>query len=307
MQAMSDAQLSTRDVASRLGISTSDLAELRLKTGELPIEQDGLKLFYSAETVQAFERSEALKVMERVLASQSPLATLTRMAQVSGLTRLYIAGQLVASAIENQPKSSTLDLPAALKRKQTESPEGLLTDDRRKGQGLPTLAHAPSWYLVHTKSRQEQTAIENLERQGYSCFMPTLMVQKIQRSQMRLTSEPMFPRYVFVAGDAFFETKGSSPIRSTMGVHELVHFGMRPAVIQLELLQAIFERQKAHHKAPSSAFKSGDKVALINGPLAGLESIYQAQSGEERSMILLNLLSRPTKVQVATNLLTKIA
>jgi transcriptional antiterminator RfaH len=133
------------------------------------------------------------------------------------------------------------------------------------------------------------------------------MVQKIQRSQMRLTSEPMFPRYVFVAGDAFFETKGSSPIRSTMGVHELVHFGMRPAVIQLELLQAIFERQKAHHKAPSSAFKSGDKVALINGPLAGLESIYQAQSGEERSMILLNLLSRPTKVQVATNLLTKIA
>ena len=61
MQTMSEAQLSTRDVASRLGISTSDLAELRLKTGELPIEQDGLKLFYSAETVQAFERSEALK------------------------------------------------------------------------------------------------------------------------------------------------------------------------------------------------------------------------------------------------------
>ena len=45
MQTMSEAQLSTRDVASRLGISTSDLAELRLKTGELPIEQDGLKRF----------------------------------------------------------------------------------------------------------------------------------------------------------------------------------------------------------------------------------------------------------------------
>ncbi len=126
MQVMSDAQLSTRDVASRLGISTSDLAELRLKTGELPIEQDGLKLFYSAETVQAFERSEALKVMERLLASPSPLATLSRMAQVSGLTRLYIAGQLVAPTIENPRQSSTPDLPAALKRKQTEAPDGLL-------------------------------------------------------------------------------------------------------------------------------------------------------------------------------------
>jgi transcriptional antiterminator RfaH len=306
MQAMSDAQLSTRDVASRLGISTSDLAELRLKTGELPIEQDGLKLFYSAETVQAFERSEALKVMERVLASQSPLATLTRMAQVSGLTRLYIAGQLVASTIGNQSKQSSLDHPP-LKQKQTEAPIGLLSNDTLKSQALPTLANVPTWCLVHTKSRQEQTAIENLERQGYSCFMPTLMVQKIQRSHMRLTSEPMFSRYVFVACDAFFETKGSSPIRSTMGVHELVHFGIRPAVIQLDLLQAIFERQKTHHEAPIPAFKNGDKVALINGPLAGLESIYQAQSGEERSMILLNLLSRPTKVQVATNLLTKIA
>jgi hypothetical protein len=136
MQAMSDAQLSTRDVASRLGISTSDLAELRLKTGELPIEQDGLKLFYSAETVQAFERSEALKVMERVLASQSPLATLTRMAQVSGLTRLYIAGQLVAPKIANPTQSPTPDHPAALKRKQNEAPEVLLPNDTHKDQGL---------------------------------------------------------------------------------------------------------------------------------------------------------------------------
>jgi hypothetical protein len=41
--------------------------------------------------------------------------------------------------------------------------------------------------------------------------------------------------------------------------------------------------------------------------LAGLETIYQAQTGEERSMILLKLLNRPVQVQIATAQLRKFA
>ncbi|MBK8524690.1 MAG: hypothetical protein IPL58_11685 [Betaproteobacteria bacterium] len=29
------------------------------------------------------------------------------------------------------------------------------------------------WYLVHTKLGQERCALENLERQGYQCYLPT--------------------------------------------------------------------------------------------------------------------------------------
>lgn len=145
MQTMSEAQLSTRDVASRLGISTSDLAELRLKTGELPIEQDGLKLFYSAETVQAFERSEALKVMERVLASQSPLATLTRMAQVSGLTRLYIAGQLVAPTIENPTQSSSIEQLVKLEKEMSQVQTQYKDAEQNYGSDLLNLVVAKGY------------------------------------------------------------------------------------------------------------------------------------------------------------------
>ena len=28
------------------------------------------------------------------------------------------------------------------------------------------------WYLIHTKPRQESVALENLERQGYQCYLP---------------------------------------------------------------------------------------------------------------------------------------
>jgi len=69
--------------------------------------------------------------------------------------------------------------------------------------------------VVHTKPRQEATAIENLQRQGYCCYMPTLLAQKVHRTQIKYVSEPMFARYVFVACDQ--------------------HYGCRSAVISLAL------------------------------------------------------------------------
>jgi transcriptional antiterminator RfaH len=322
MQTPASEQLNTREVASRLGISTSELSELRLKTDALPIEQDGLKLFYRMQAVQAYERAEALQVMECVLHSPTPLATLKRMAQFSGLSKLYIAGQLIpvntpvvtaAAAAEATPSPAP-----ELKRTQSPVKPETLTHDMSKGRAQPvvqqdvlnesqTLASVALWHVVHTKPRQEATAIENLQRQGYCCYMPTLLAQKVHRAQIKYVSEPMFSRYVFVACDKHFEQKGPSPIRSTIGVHEMVHFGSRPAVISLDLLQAIFERQKNQHQSPTAAFEGGDKVALVDGPLAGLQSIYQAATGEERSMILLNLLNRTIKLQVPTAQLTKVA
>jgi transcriptional antiterminator RfaH len=322
MQTPASEQLNTREVASRLGISTSDLSELRLKTDALPIEQDGLKLFYRMQAVQAYERAEALQVMECVLHSPTPLATLKRMAQFSGLSKLYIAGQLIpvntpvvtaAAAAEATPSPAP-----ELKRTQSPVKPETLTHDMSKGRTQPvvqqdvlnesqTLASVALWHVVHTKPRQEATAIENLQRQGYCCYMPTLLAQKVHRAQIKYVSEPMFARYVFVACDKHFEQKGPSPIRSTIGVHEMVHFGSRPAVISLDLLQAIFKRQQTQHQNPIATFEGGDKVALIDGPLAGLQSIYQAATGEERSMILLNLLNRTIKLQVPTAQLTKVA
>lgn len=82
-------------------------------------------------------------------------------------------------------------------------------------------------------------------------------------------------------------------------------FGSEPSQIQFELLSAIFELEQAQHQQPEQPFKAGDKVTPVDGPLAGLESIYQAQTGEQRSMILLEFLNRPMNVQIVTAQLTK--
>jgi hypothetical protein len=34
-----------------------------------------------------------------------------------------------------------------------------------------------NWYLVYSKPRQELCSLENLERQGFECFLPLIAVE----------------------------------------------------------------------------------------------------------------------------------
>ena len=47
-----------------------------------------------------------------------------------------------------------------------------LTAPNQHNEGNP-LMH---WYVIHTKSQQEQRALLNLEQQGYECYLPLLSV-----------------------------------------------------------------------------------------------------------------------------------
>jgi transcriptional antiterminator RfaH len=310
--------LTTQEVANRLGISTSELSELRLTNDDLPIERQGFKLYYRLHHVQAFERSEAAKVIERVLTAERPLVLLRQMASVAGFSKLKIAGQQVQPLTVIQPLAAkqaasrdgigTVDatsLSTAVMVDQSSSPSTATCLQSSTSRFRKTLDGTHPWYVVHTKTRQEMIALENLERQGYCCYLPQLKLKRPKARKMIVIEEPMFPRYLFIGADALFSKKGASFIRSTKGVHELVRFGSEPAQIRFELLQGIFDREQAQHSSPKEPFQTGDCVRVIDGPLAGLESIYQAQTGDERSMILLNLLSRPVQVQIATAQLRK--
>ena len=50
------------------------------------------------------------------------------------------------------------------------------------------------WILVYTKSRQEERAQENLEKQGFDTFLPR--ISSDQGSSKLI--EAMFPRYLFL-------------------------------------------------------------------------------------------------------------
>ena len=143
------------------------------------------------------------------------------------------------------------------------------------------------WYAVHSKPKQELRAVENLENQGFESWLPMLTVEKLRHGRLTEVVEPMFSRYLFIRLDT--EHSNWSPIRSTIGVSRLVSFGNRPAPIADTLIQAL---RQLPERAPERLFRVGQDVSFIDGPLKGLQGVYQAESGEARAMILVELMSK---------------
>ena len=162
------------------------------------------------------------------------------------------------------------------------------------------------WYLIHTKPRQENCALQNLEQQGYECFLPTLPVEKIRQDQLTILEEPLFPRYLFIRLGIGNAAKSWSPIRSTRGVNRLVGFGTEPAKVDGLLIQTLKERATQIRSTPQALFQPGQKVAITDGPFAGIEAVYQMADGERRAMILIELMSKPVRLAVRPAQLRKL-
>lgn len=163
------------------------------------------------------------------------------------------------------------------------------------------------WYVVHTKPRQEQRALLNLERQGYPCYLPVLTVEKIRQKRVVPTEEPLFPRYLFISLDSSMTGKSWGPIRSTLGVSRLVSFGHEPTRVDLALIEMLRAHDAVRDASPQRLFQSGDSVMIQEGPFAGIQAVYQMPDGEGRAMVLIELLSRPTSMKVEVASLRKVA
>jgi len=154
------------------------------------------------------------------------------------------------------------------------------------------------WYVVHTKPRQEARALNNLELQGYKCFLPTIPKKKILKRSVEIIQEPLFPRYMFISLDVNMQGKSWSPIRSTLGVSKLVTFGIEPLRVDPELIESLQTCHEIVQKAPSP-FKPGDLVQMKEGAFMGLDLIYQMDDGESRALVMIELLHKPTKISVS--------
>ena len=163
------------------------------------------------------------------------------------------------------------------------------------------------WYLIHTKPRQENIALENLQQQGYTCYLPLLNVEKIRRGKLAVVLEALFPRYLFIQLDTALSSQSWTPIRSTKGVNRLVAFGGQPAKVDEVLVSVLKLTEENQPERLQKMFTEGDKVQLTHGAFAGLEGIYQMADGESRAMVLIEILSKPVRIAVGPAELRKLA
>jgi transcriptional antiterminator RfaH len=156
---------------------------------------------------------------------------------------------------------------------------------------LPT--NRPRWYVIQCKRREEFRAREHLERQKFLCYLPTLAVEKRRNGRKLEAREPLFPGYVFIQLDDVGDNW--HPIRSTRGVIRIVRFGEHPLPLQEEIVEMM--RQRLAGNPPRLPYlRPGERVVITEGCFADLEAIFVANDGDERVMLLMNILNREQRL-----------
>ena len=155
------------------------------------------------------------------------------------------------------------------------------------------------WYVVHSKPRAEQKALENLQKQGFECFLPMLSLEKLVRGRVKSVTEPLFSRYLFVQTQS--QNQNFSVVKSTIGVHRLVSFGALPSQVNDTLIEAIRSLESSFGNeinGSQSLIRSGDEVIMVEGPLKGLRGIFHESSGTKRAFVLIELINKQHFIHV---------
>ena len=152
-----------------------------------------------------------------------------------------------------------------------------------------------SWLVVKTKHKSEQKAMLNMERQGFTTFLPMIDVEKITRGKKVKVQEPLFPGYLFTKYDEHCQLY-QAKIRSTFGVTQVVSFGQEPAKAHDSIIESIKNKLVVTPETP--VFNAGDAVVVKSGPFSGVDGIFECSTGDERAIILLRILENQTRMEL---------
>ncbi|WP_417329303.1 transcription/translation regulatory transformer protein RfaH [Halomonas cupida] len=163
----------------------------------------------------------------------------------------------------------------------------------------------PRWYVIQCKGGESFRAAEHLANQNYELFHPVLEVQKKRRGRLEWVQEPLFPHYLFLRLDRV--ASNWRPIRSTRGVLRIVTFGTAmPVPISDELVEVLCQHGVTRSENPRQLyFRQGESVDITEGPFKDLQAVFESHKGEERAIVLLNLLHRQQRLEMPVSQLKR--
>lgn len=155
-----------------------------------------------------------------------------------------------------------------------------------------------AWYCARTKPKHEHIAAANLVKQlGLEVFHPRLRVERATRRGVVRVIEPLFPCYIFVRCP---RNEKLNEIRYANGVSSLVHFAERIPTVPdsvIEELQECFAAEEP--MAVEERLLPGEEVTLADGAFSGMRaSVLRVMPARQRVQVLLDILGRPTAVEV---------
>lgn len=147
----------------------------------------------------------------------------------------------------------------------------------------------PRWFAVHTRSRHEKSASEQLRCREIETFLPLYQSTRRWQNGDHDVQLPLFPGYTFV----HIYSKDRLQVLKTPGVVRLVGFNGTPVPLEDREIEALRCALALGVKvAPHPYLTIGRRVRVTAGPLNGYEGVLLRRRGEQRVVLSIDLIQR---------------
>ncbi len=156
------------------------------------------------------------------------------------------------------------------------------------------------WYAINTKPHCETSALSQLERQGYECFLPLTLRTVRHARRLHTSRAALFTGYLFVRLDRSQDRW--RPINNTFGVRAIVMGNCEPLPVPhgiVECLQDLTADDGLMRL--DSLLDAGDRIKMLAGPFAGSIGTLERLDGKARARCLLDIMGGQVIVDIDTS------
>jgi transcriptional antiterminator RfaH len=153
----------------------------------------------------------------------------------------------------------------------------------------------PYWTVAQLQPQRERLALHCLVCEGFEIYFPRLRRIRRQGARKIESSPPLFPGYCFVAIALQWRAAHWCP-----GVIRLVLDAGQPARVADSVIAEIRARERdGFVELPRRPLVPGDRVQILQGPLAGQIGLFAGMRAHERVAVLLEILGGRQRVTLA--------
>lgn len=201
-------------------------------------------------------------------------------------------------SFDNSPVMDADDAPSSAYGTSSRYPKPLLTDVRAINESLTRRRLANNevgWWVGQTRPQYEKRFAQSLYDLRVEHFLP-LTVKRVFSHTHRKGQEvarPMFPTYVFFAGDQYacYDAKQTGHLTNLLRVADQKTLGDELASLQIALSVT---PDLGREPLPSL----GDRVEVVRGPFRGLIGYVDAHGTKGRLFLKITMLGEGTPVDI---------
>ena len=153
------------------------------------------------------------------------------------------------------------------------------------------------WYLIQLKPNAYNVAKQNLNRQGFTTFLPLIDVTRRNNCKFTVSTRPLFPGYMFVNIENV--QVAMNKVNNTIGVSKMLSFDGRPKALPKQLVFELFKRCDSEGKIIAPEYLgTGDMVKVLNGPFANFVANVESIESTKRVWVILKILGQHTRTRM---------